>query len=275
MMKLRVTFLLALGLSACSEPAPKFGAMPGIATGGYEAPSNAEASAAYMAGFQARYDIPELDYPDDIKQRIITARLARLQKDMRVAEKRQKIMSKLALTVMARKDPEAKRLLEDIKNNSKASDDEASINWVASVMDIQPQRTALSKSERQHRYSSAIRDYRKAFRNLEIENCRWTEMKRLIGSGHEAMAFIHGEHPTHGFQCVGEMKTERNKGYPRLTSFRSFWVKTSSGDWRYYGTFPGVGIAPRRQSLDPAVLSDPEKTILKQSSWDWIASQLN
>jgi len=239
-MRLSLTLLLAIGVCACSEPSPKTGVMPGIATGGYEPPTNGEASAAFMNGFQARYDIPELDYPADIKIRIRNARLAGLQNDMQVAAKRQEILSKLALTAMARKDPEAKELLEDIKKNPDAFDESVSMTWIASLMETPPQDTSLSRSDRQNRYQSAIQDYKSAFRNLEIESCRWTEMKRLIGSGHDAMAYIHQEHPTHGFECTGEMKTERIKGYPRFTSFRDFWVKSPSGDWRYYGQFRGV-----------------------------------
>lgn len=274
-MRYVVTLIFAIVLAACTEPAPKSGIMPGVATGGYEPPTNAEASAAFMAGFQARYDIPELDYPEDIKRRIKAARLAKLQKDMKTAAKRQEIISKLALTAMARKDPEAKKLLEDIKNNPKASEDTASMNWLNAFVDGQPQPAQLSKEERQSVYQSAVRDYKNAFRVLEIENCRWTEMTRLIGSGHEAMAFIHGDHPTHGFECVGEMKTERRRGYPRYTSFRDFWVKSPKGDWRYYGQFRGVGVKARRQSLNPALLTNPEKTIARQNLLESIATQLN
>lgn len=273
-MKQLVIFALAVGLSACSEPAPKTGLMPGVATGGYDAPNNAEASAAFMAAFQARYDIPELDYPEDIKLRIRQARMDRLQRDMRVAEKRQKLMAKLALTVMATKDPEAKEALKKIKDDPNASENPTSMNWMTSLMEAQPQRARLSKSERQKVYKSAIRDYKKSFRNLQVENCRWTELKRLIGSGHEAMAVIHGNHPTHGFECTGEMKIEERKGYPRLRSFRDFWVKSPSGEWLYYGQFRGVGISPRKQFLNPNLLKNPEATIARQNSWDIVTSQL-
>ncbi|MEP3653705.1 MAG: hypothetical protein ABJO36_02315 [Litorimonas sp.] len=274
MMKRLVILTLGIGVAACSDPAPKTGVMPGIATGGYDVPSNAEASAAFMAAFQARYDIPELDYPEDIKLRIRQARADRLQRDMRVMEKRQKIMAKLALTVLAKKDPEAKKLLEDIKNDPKASENPASMEWMASLMEAQPKRYQMSESQRQKIYQSAVTDYKTSFRNLEIETCRWTEMKRLIGSGHEEMAYIHGDHPTHGFKCSGEMRTERRKGYPRLTSFSDFWVKSSSGDWLYYGQFRNVGIAPRNQYLNQNLLNNPEETIARQNSWDMITSQL-
>lgn len=267
-------FVLAIGLTACSDPTTKTGLMPGVATGGYDAPTNSEASAAFMAAFQARYDIPELDYPEDIKLRIRKARMDRLQRDMRVAEKRQKIMAKLALTVMAKDDPEAKRLLKKIKDDPNAADNSTSINWMTSMMEDQPKRARASKAERQKIYQLALRDYKKSFRNLQIEECRWTEMKRLIGSGHEAMAYIYGAHPTHGFKCSGEMKTERRKGYPRYQIFSDYWVKSPSGQWLYYGQFQDVGISPRKQFLDPNLLKNPEQTIARQSSWDMMTSQL-
>lgn len=274
-MKRALISVFAITIGSCAEPEPKTGTMPGIATGGYEAPTNGEASAAFMAAFQARYDIPELNYPDDIKARIQAARLKKLKRDMRVAAKRQEIVSKLVLTAMARKDPEAKRLLQDIKDNPEASEDASSMDWINAFMDAQPKKASLSPSERNAVYQSTIHTYKKAFRNLEIESCRWTEMTRLIGSGHEAMAKIHGEHPTHGYRCVGEMKTEQRKGYPRFRDFHGFWIKSETGDWRYYGQFRGVGVAARRQSLDPELLKNPEKVIARESSWDRIISQLN
>ncbi len=274
-MRLATLLALLICLSACKEPAPKTGLMPGTTTGGYDAPSNAEASAAFISGFQARYDIPELDYPAEIKARIRQARLARLQKDMQVVAKRQQIMAKLALTLKSRTDSEAKELLEKMKDSPVSSTSDDSMDWMVGLMDAQPKQHLLPKSERNKIYQSAVSDYKKAFRNLAIENCRWTEMKRLIGSGHEAMAFVHGDHPTHGFECVGEMKIERRKGYPRNQSFRDFWVKAESGEWRYYGQFRGVGVAARQQSLDPNLLKNPEKTIARQNSWEIITSQLN
>lgn len=274
MMRFFAILAICTGLSGCSDTEPKTGLMPGIANGGYDAPSNAEASAAFMAAFQARYDIPELDYPDHIKIRIRNARMAKLQEDMQKAAKRQELMAKLALAIKARKDPEAKRLLDEMKANAGQPVSPKAMGWMADLMDAQPQRSFLSDSEREEIYQSAIKAYKKSFRNLEIENCRWTEMTRLIGSGHEELAAIHGEHPTHGFQCVGEMKTEARKGYPRHTSFRSFWVKAPSGEWKYYGQFKGVGIAPRLQALDPRLLNTPEETIARQKTFEMITSQL-
>jgi len=144
-MRVLGAIFLCVGLAACSEPAPKTGAMPGVATGGYDAPSNAEAAAAYMAGFQARYDIPELDYPEDIKLRIRQAKQKRFARDMAVAEKRQKIMSRLALTVLAQKDPEAKELLEKLKNDPKAKPDTKDVTQIFAMFDRAPQRVSLSK----------------------------------------------------------------------------------------------------------------------------------
>ena len=274
-MRVLGAIFLCVGLAACSEPAPKTGAMPGVATGGYDAPSNAEAAAAYMAGFQARYDIPELDYPEDIKLRIRQAKQKRFARDMAVAEKRQKIMSRLALTVLAQKDPEAKELLEKLKNDSKAKPDTKDVTQIFAMFDRAPQRVSLSKSERDRIYQNTIRDYKSDFRSLKIETCRWTEMTRLIGSGHEQMARIHGTHPTHGFKCAVDMKTEKNKGYPRIRHFNGFWVKMPSGEWAYYGKFRGVEITPRLQGLNQNLLKDPEGTIMRQSTMDSIAEAFN
>lgn len=273
-MKLALFLAIGFGLSACSDSQPKTGVMPGVATGGYDAPTNAEAAASYMAAFQARYDIPELDYPEDIKKRIKDARLKRLQKDMRNAARRQEIMAKLALTVMARKDPEAKALLEEIKNNPKASEDASNMNWMMTTIDEQPRAARPSKAEREKAYQTAMRDYKKAFRSMKIEDCRWTEMKRLIGSNYEAMAVVHGAEPTHGFRCVGDRKLERQKGYPRNYSFFGDWVKSPTGDWLYYGPFRDAGFSARRQLLDPALMKNPEKAIARQSFEDSITDKL-
>jgi len=266
--------LICAGLTACSESTPKTGVMPGIATGGYDAPTNGEAAAAYMAGFQARYDIPELDYPEDIKVRIQNARQKRFARDMNIAETRQKMMAKLALTVMAQKDPEAKDLLKKLKDNPKTTPKASDISQLIAMMDRGPKRQTLTKSEREKIYKGALRDYKYSFRSLKIESCRWTEMTRLIGSGHEQMAFIHGTHPTQGYKCEVEMKTEVHKGYPRLTHFQAFWVKAKNGNWTYYGKFRGVGISPRQLRLDQNLLKDPEGTIGRQSTMDSIAKNL-
>jgi len=274
---MRRVFILLFGFAtvACSNPEPKSGLMPGTVTGGYEAPTNAEASATFMAAFQARYDIPALDYPNDIKKRIKKARLEKLQKDMKVAAKRQEFISKLALRVLAQKDPEAKKLLEEIQDNPRAFEQEASLDWIGPYLDAGPKRDSLSTTERNSIYQSAIREYKRNFRVLNIESCRWTEMTRLIGTGHEAMARIYGNHPTHGFECIGDMKIEKRKGYPRNVNFRGFLIKSPSGDWRYYGKFPGVGISARRQYLDSNLMQNPEQTIARQDIWDSLTSQLN
>lgn len=276
-MKHVLTGLLITGVSACSPSTPKTGVMPGIANGGYDAPTNAEAAAAYMAGFQARYDIPELEYPEEIKARVRAAREIKFQTEMRVMEKRQKIMATLALTVLAQTDPEAKKLLKELNDNPNKSPDSDSMDKIFTMVDAPPkrQRQRLSTTERQTIYHTAVRQYKSDFRSLTIESCRWTEMKRLIGSRHEEMALIHGTHPTHGYKCAVDLKYEKRKGYPRVTSFNDFWVKSPSGDWRYYGRYRKVDVQPRLQRLNPDLMRDPEGTIMRQSLFDNIASTLN
>lgn len=274
-MKSFLPIILVIVLSACGETAPKTGAMPGIANGGYDAPSNAEAAAAYMAGFQARYDIPELEYPEDIKARVRAARQAKMQTDMQVMEKRQEIIATLALTVLAQKDPEAKKLLKDLKDNPKAQPDTGSMDQMFAMIESQPKRHRLSETERQTIYHQAVRDYKSDFKSLTVNTCRWTEMKRLIGSRHEEMAFIHGSHPTHGYMCAVDLQIEKRKGYPRTSSFNDFWVKTHSGEWNYYGKYRNVGIGPRLQKLNPDILRDPEGTIMRQSIFGSVASSFN
>ena len=272
-MRYLASLLICLGVSACSEPAPKTGAMPGVATGGYDAPSNAEAAAAYMKGFHERFDLPELDYPQDIKNRIKKARIDQFARHMRNGQKRQKVMAHLGL--LATKDPETKKLLEVIKNTPKVKLDNDELTRLFALAESQSDKHKISESERKKTYETAVKDYKRQFNNLNIETCRWTEMKRLIGSGHEEMAFIHGHHPTHGFLCSVELILEKRKGYPRVTSFNDFWVKSQSGDWDYYGKFRGVEVRPRLQQLNSALLRDPEGTIKRQSMGDMIASSFN
>jgi hypothetical protein len=269
------TLFLALALVSCGQNTPKTGAMPGVATGGYDAPSNAEAAAAYMGGFQARYDIPELDYPQEIKDRMRAARRQRLERDMNLQANRQKLMAKLALTVLAKKDPEAKRLLEELKDNPEVKPSKTALNQLFAISENQPEQTQLTKGERNDIYYGAIRRYKKNFRSLSVDACRWTEMRRLIGSGHAQMALIHGTHPTHGYKCEVELKVEARKTYPRLSNFSAFWVQTEAGDWTYYGKFYQVGVRPRTQALDANLLNNPEAVIMRQNSWDAIASSLN
>lgn len=273
-MRILITVLLSFSLTACKAPAPKSGVMPGITTGEYEAPRNHEAAASYMAGFQARYDIPELDYPEDIKARIRRARHAQFVRFMENGRKRTEMMSKLALSLAAQNDPEAKEVLEKLKRNPKAKPSSSDISQLIQMAEHEAPREVLSKSERGKIYKDTLRDYKSNFRSLKVESCRWTELKRLIGTGHEQMAFIHGSHPTHGYRCDVSLKTEERKGYPRARDFSAFWVKMPSGDWAYYGKFYGVGISPRTQRLDQNLLKDPEGTIMRQSAWDSVAASL-
>lgn len=266
--------LLGIAASACGDTTPKSGVMPDIATGGYEAPTNAEAAASYMAGFHARFYIPELDYPQEIKDRMRAARITRLEEEMKVAKRRSEIMAKLALTVMATKDPESRQLLKDLKNNPEKEPDTAGLKHMVAMMEDRPQRQKQAKAEREKIYLSAVRRYKSNFRSLKVQDCRWTEMTRLIGSGHEAMALIHGAHPTHGYKCEVELKTEVRRGYPRYTHLKGFWVQTPAGDWKYYGTFKGVEVRPRLQRLNPALLRDPEGTIRRQSLFNMTLSSL-
>lgn len=269
------SLVIGFGLIACGETAPRTGVMPGTANDGYDAPSNAEAAAAYMSGFQARFDIQDLDYPEDIKDRIKAARRAKFQQEMQNAKVRQEFIAKLSLTLLAQKDPEAKRLLKDIKKNPKQTPDAQTTQQIFAMLPPMPKRNRQSNLERDQTYSSAVRRYKAEFRNLNIDTCRWTQMKRLIGSGHEEMALIHGQHPEKGFRCTVDLTIEKNKGYPRVYNFDAFWVRSQSGDWQYFGTFRAIEVEPRLQRLNQDLLRDPEGTIMRQSTFDMMASAFN
>ena len=272
-MRVLTTLLICLGVAACSEPAPKTGALPGVATGGYDAPSNAEAAAAYMGGFHERYDIPKLDYPQEIKDRIRKARFEQFERFMRKGQNRTEMMAKLAL--MVSNDPEAKELYKEMNKAPKAELDAEEMTRLFALANSHSNKDRISKSQRNKIYKTAVKEYKRHFINLKVESCRWTKMRRLIGSGHEEMAFIHGHHPTHGFYCSADLTLEKNKGYPRTSNFNGFWVKSQSGDWEYFGKFYRVEIRPRRQQLNPALLRDPEGTLKRQSMGDMIASSFN
>ena len=194
---------------------------------------------------------------------------------MRVAEKRQKLMATLATHVIAMNDPDTKKAFDEFKNNPPSEQNDTTVDWVTSILDNQTEPVRLSNSQREKIYKRTIKNYAREFRAIEIESCRWTKMTRLIGSGHEEMAYIHGDHPTHGYECIGDMIIERNKGYPRKRIIQDFWVQSPSGEWLYYGKFLGVGIAARKQYLNPEILKNPEAYIASRNSWDWAASQLN
>ena len=221
-MKHILILLPALSLAACGgDSEPKSGALPGPTTASYDAPTNYEASASYKRGFTDRFDIPELDYPQDIKDRIRAARLEKFERRMRSAKKRQEIITKLALTAVAVKDPDARQLLKDLKDNPKKIPDAQSMSQLFALAGSQSNRKKLTKAERQKKYGDAVKLSKSQFKRLTVESCRWTEMKRLIGSGHEQMAFIYGVHPTHGYKCEVELTTEKRRGYPRKQNFES------------------------------------------------------
>ena len=148
------------------------------------------------------------------------------------------------------------------------------MNWMTDFMVTQSENKRPSKAQRDKTYQRAMKDYKKAFRAMKVEDCHWTEMRRLIGSNYEAMAYIHGAEPTHGFRCVGKRKIERNKGYPRYHDFFGNWVKSSNGEWLYYGPFRDAKFKARRQTLDPEVLENPERAVSRQKFRDDLISRL-
>ena len=180
-------------------------------------------------------------------------------------------MTKLAVANVGKSNPEVKEMLEALQDNPKLKPSPEQATQLFALMGQTSKRKPLTKAERAEEYAEAIEAYEDHFRRLEIESCRWTEMKRLIGSGHEAMAFIHGVHPEKGYRCEFKLKIEKNKGYPREIHSAGFWVKLETGEWAYYGKFPGVDKRPRKQKLDEKLLKNPEKTIMRQSRMDYIS----
>jgi len=269
-----------IGLSACGgKEQSQSGALPAITSAPYAAPGNLAAKKAYMVGFKQRYDIPVLEYPPEIKARAKAARLEKLKKNKKLLKLNMAVVKKTLTSEYVGKLTGHKKSMADellghmdkkdldtLFDATKRNDQMWDLMATMAIADKKhgPQKPALTA----HDYDKAVKAYDRRVKAFRIEKCRWTEMQKLIGSGYEKMAKIYGERPSHGYRCVTEAHITQNSRYDRPYDGTGFFIKSSAGEWQYFGKYTGVGVRPRRLELNAKIMKNPEKAIKRLPFWD-------
>ena len=269
---------LAFGLSACGGPAAS-GELPTYVGATYEAPSARDMRSAYLRAFKGRYDIEPLAYPEDIQLRMDAAQVTKMQRMLKSTKKRKRMATWIGLKAVSMEDVEKRQELQALVARMDSKSFAKDTAAVSRLMELMRERDKMSPSElaaARRNYDRLVKLHPRQVRTVKNVDCEWQPMKRLIGSGHEAMAVVHGWHPVEGYYCHARIFVERRAGYPRDFELRGYFVRDQEGEWDYYGKFQAVSFNPRRQQLDPAMLADPEKAILsRKSREDTLAAAFN
>lgn len=260
MKRMLVLMAAVAALLGCGEePAAKTGALPAQLTANYPAPDSREAKTSYIEGFRARYDIPVLEYPPEVQEAIEKARFKRFRRMKRLSAANTKVVRASLSAIgtesdVARFDAATRKSELVLKELT-----DGDIALMIKAMSPPPKRTP---EQLQRHYERLVAAYPRRVRTLSVDRCQWTEMRRLVGSGHEALAYQYGEHPTHGYECIVKTKIAVYKGkVTRDDTFQAFFVRDSKGTLRYFGKFRDVGVKPRLMRLDPLAFENPDKYV--------------
>jgi len=270
--------LSVLALSACSgKEAPKSGALPTIATAEYQPPTAQESTEAYLKGFEARYDIPYLDYPADIKARMKAARIEKLRNDKNLFELNVKLVkTAISSDELGKLTGRDGAIIKDLKNDLNTNDIETlmrgsheKIELMAKIATQQKKKQKLSLQDRKDRYDSTVKAYPRRVISYSTDRCKWEPLKDLIYSGYKEMSRIHGEWPEKGFYCHTTLEVKTHGKYTREIDDYGFFAKSEkTGEWLYYGTYINVGVSPRRQQLNAEILENPERALKRLPFWE-------
>ena len=276
-----VTILLIMGtvtLTSCGEQEQaQTGALPTIVSAPYNPPTQAQAKAAYMKGFTLRYDVPVLEYPEEIKARAKAARLQKLKGNKKLLKLNMAVVKKtLNSGLVAKMRGEDKTIAEQLLKHMDNDDLDAVLDLGAQNDRMLDLMTMMAASERKSSkpvftaqdYDNLVGSYKTRMKEFKIERCHWKPMKKLIGSGIEDMASLYGVRPPSGFDCVLEAHIKQNPRSVRPYDSTGYFIKSASGEWQYFGNYSGVGTSPRRLTLNPKILKNPEKAVKTLPFWE-------
>ncbi len=273
--------LAAISLTACnidemSKPKKK----TELVLPTYMPPNHMVAKKAYIEGFKLRYDIPELDYPDDIKQRVRFARIEILRRNekylkMNMGLVRAGLNSEYIATLRGQDKTIAEQILDDIDKKDFDAILDASVHndrmWkmMTAVATTKKNKGKPRPPFTARDYDKAVRIYPSRIKSLKISECNWEHMIEYIGSGYDEMGVVHDERPPSAYKCDIETHIKSNARYNRPFDTKGYFFKSEkTGKWLYYGKFPSVRAKPRRLSLNPKILKNPEKAIRKLPFWE-------
>ena len=266
-------------LAGCgkSEPEVKTGAIPQITTGPDTPPSSLQAKKAYLAGFKARYDIPVLEYPPEIKARVEAARLKKLRSSEKLMKLNMAVVSKAMKTKTVQRQigndaamnaQLAKMLDSKSPQNVMAMSDQL-LKYSMTMSTASKSKVALDGPAAQAEYDRVVKYYPGRVTGFKVDNCIWREMSENYRKG--VMTKVHKLSPTHAYNCGITVNVRSKTGAIRPRDYHAYFVKpNATADWLYFGGYMNVGAEPRRFELNPAILKNPEKAVRSMSIWDSI-----
>jgi len=270
--------LAITGLSACgSSDQSRTGAIPLLEEPPYPEPNNAFVKRAYVNGFKARYDIPLLEYPQDIQVRLQAAKLKQLGSDKKLFEVNVKVVkTALESDAVGRLTGHEKSLAKTFLKEADAGNIEGLMRGSVEMMEFMTETTkkarkqdAKSVAAHKKKYRKLVRLYPGRVTKVTAEDCKWRQVKHLIGGGVDQMEFAHGEKHQQAYDCPITITLKTRPGYTDEWDGSGYFIKSEeTGDWLYYGTFLDVGVKPHRQQLNPDVLENPERALRRMSIWD-------
>ena len=267
---------MSSSLNACNgQEQTQTGALPKIDSAPYKLPTQAQAKAAYIKGYKLRYDIPALEYPKEIKDRVRAARIQKLKKNKKLLKLNMAFVKKsLNSELIAKMRGEDKTISDQLMKHLKSDDLDAILDLGAHHERMFDLVTLFAAHEKQkvpltaEDYDKHVKNYTQRMQMFKIENCRWKPMKKIIGAGYEEMASLYGERPSSGYDCVLEAHLEKNSRNLRAYDATGYFIKSAAGEWLYFGNYMGVGVRPHRLTLNPKILKNPEKAVKTLPYWE-------
>jgi len=272
--------VMLISLGACKQQEQaKTGALPTIVSAPYKAPTQSQAKAAYIRGFDLRYNVAELEYPSDIKARVKAARLKKLKGDKKLLKLNMAVVKKtLNGDILTKLRGEDKTIANQLLEHIEADDLDAVLDLGAHhdrMFDLMAMMAASDKKQGKPKivftaqdYDRLVNSYATRMQMFKVERCHWKPMKKLIGSGYEDMAHLHGERPASAFNCIIETHLKQNPRSTRAYDSTGYFSKSATGEWQYFGNYGGVGASPRRLKLNPKILKNPERAVRTLPFWE-------
>jgi len=265
-------------LAACGAgDQSQTGAIPLLVEPPYPEPSNIDVKRAYISGFKSRYDIPLLEYPQEIQDRLQAERVKRLGADKQLFELNVKVVSAaLESKSVGRLTGNDKSLAKTFLQEYESGNIEELMRGSTEMMEFMTKTTKIARGQDAKSVAAHKRKYRKLVRlypgrvtRVTAEDCKWREVRHLIGGGVDQMEIAHGEKHRQAYDCPITITLKSSNGYKREWDGSGYFIKsTETEGWLYYGTFLDVGVKPHRQMLNPEVLKNPERALRQMSVFD-------
>lgn len=260
--------VMAALLAACSgadaPPPPSLsGALPGVATPGYDAPRDGVARLAMLEAFSRQYERGATDYPDHTVRMMRDARIHVLRTDRRFVKKHAAAIRAAVASALGEA-AAAQMTTPQTMQSAFAGAKPETVGVIVDALRAQavPAREPVAFDPE---LKTHIGRFKSRFARATLSDCRWSEMERLIGSNHDELATLVGFHPDAGYRCEVEVSFKMPSGHMRTfpVSGSPHFVLDREGEWRYFGRFEGMERRPYPIELDADILRDPYTAVRK------------